>query len=602
MTSSQDNNIPLVKEKHQGLIQDWVKSTENSRVKFQILVETFKNVFPTADKLVLKAPTIKEWILSGLTPEDLILYDEDLGRIDLKRDSPEDLDKKRKQKALRAKVDSYFKKLKLALFPPQDRDKLYRSLFSIHNLDREAENKKRLFDDEPKHGKAKKDEKGKEDNPKRAKVCDDPDDVAIKHLTAKYELFFPADKLTSVVRDFWLKDNRPTVMKKEDIDANLILSKDGKYLFDSVSKIPIQRLYPHKGHLVSNGDIVVGDMERFNLLIDDETDRNKYLELCEQWDLEYEMRRRNMVITEEEKERFCDIVSGKSDEILPPVSFEHLDSDTQKFLSDKLQETREEDDDEVELEEDKVHIDGSNSNGKKNPLGRGLQKSRKDYYLTPEWCIRSLLEHPVIQEEFDKFQVCYDPCCGENKIFGEMIKLYYPQAEVIERDRYNVEVSHNFLKKEDRVDALDFDLIITNPPFSEKYRFLEICFQLGKPFCLLLPLQTLMTAQRIALFKIYKVDIFLLSPSPDFPSGNKDEKPLRTREVGFFYWNGIEKRGDVNDGPDFNMFYLLKRETDSESKKLIGEMKRVNISGEMSEEEICDLDNDDVSSLTESEK
>ena len=36
----------------------------------------------------------------------------------------------------------------------------------------------------------------------------------------------------------------------------------------------------------------------------------------------------------------------------------------------------------------------------------------------------------------------------------------------------------------------EFDCIITNPPFSLKQEFLQRCYEIGKPFALLLPLTT----------------------------------------------------------------------------------------------------------------
>ena len=40
--------------------------------------------------------------------------------------------------------------------------------------------------------------------------------------------------------------------------------------------------------------------------------------------------------------------------------------------------------------------------------------------------------------------------------------------------------------------------IITNPPFSKKNEFIERCYELGKPFALLLPLRALETKRRQA--------------------------------------------------------------------------------------------------------
>lgn len=47
----------------------------------------------------------------------------------------------------------------------------------------------------------------------------------------------------------------------------------------------------------------------------------------------------------------------------------------------------------------------------------------------------------------------------------------------------------------------DYDMIITNPPYSLKEEMLERCYELGKPFALLLPMTALEGTRRHALFK-----------------------------------------------------------------------------------------------------
>ena len=66
-----------------------------------------------------------------------------------------------------------------------------------------------------------------------------------------------------------------------------------------------------------------------------------------------------------------------------------------------------------------------------------------------------------------------------------------------------------------------FDCIVTNPPYSLKNEFLERCYELRKPFALLLPLTTLETRRRQRLFKEYGVEIIVLPKRINFetPSG-----------------------------------------------------------------------------------
>ena len=54
-----------------------------------------------------------------------------------------------------------------------------------------------------------------------------------------------------------------------------------------------------------------------------------------------------------------------------------------------------------------------------------------------------------------------------------------------------------------------FDCIVTNPPFSLKDRFLERCYDLGKPFALLLPLTALEGKDRQSFYKKYGIQLIV---------------------------------------------------------------------------------------------
>lgn len=58
----------------------------------------------------------------------------------------------------------------------------------------------------------------------------------------------------------------------------------------------------------------------------------------------------------------------------------------------------------------------------------------------------------------------------------------------------------------------EWDCIITNPPYSIKYEWLEHCYRLGKPFALLMPVEVLGAKKAQALFRQYGVEVV-------FPNG-----------------------------------------------------------------------------------
>lgn len=66
-----------------------------------------------------------------------------------------------------------------------------------------------------------------------------------------------------------------------------------------------------------------------------------------------------------------------------------------------------------------------------------------------------------------------------------------------------------------------FNCIITNPPFKFKQQFLQRCYELGRPFALLLPLTTFETAKRQELFKKYGLEVIFFDKRINFETPNK---------------------------------------------------------------------------------
>jgi len=82
-----------------------------------------------------------------------------------------------------------------------------------------------------------------------------------------------------------------------------------------------------------------------------------------------------------------------------------------------------------------------------------------------------------------------------------------------------------------------YDCIVTNPPYSIKHKFLARCYQLRKPFALLLPLTTLETRTRQDLFRRYGVEIILFDKRINFhlPSGKESKNWFATA----WFTNGL---------------------------------------------------------------
>lgn len=82
----------------------------------------------------------------------------------------------------------------------------------------------------------------------------------------------------------------------------------------------------------------------------------------------------------------------------------------------------------------------------------------------------------------------------------------------------------------------DFDVIITNPPFSQKYKWLKRCYELEKPFALLLPLETLGAAAAQKLFLYYGMSLLVLSKRVNFKMPNTGWVGSAQFPVAWFTW------------------------------------------------------------------
>lgn len=62
----------------------------------------------------------------------------------------------------------------------------------------------------------------------------------------------------------------------------------------------------------------------------------------------------------------------------------------------------------------------------------------------------------------------------------------------------------------------DFDCVITNPPYSKKDKFIKKCYELKKPFALLLPVSSLQGMYRGSMFATKGIELLVLNKRIDF--------------------------------------------------------------------------------------
>lgn len=124
-----------------------------------------------------------------------------------------------------------------------------------------------------------------------------------------------------------------------------------------------------------------------------------------------------------------------------------------------------------------------------------LQHQINDELYTPEIAIKPLLKY---LPKNIKIWECTD--FGESNI-----------TKVLKEHGYDVISTHksdiDFLKDKP---SFEFDMIITNPPYSLKDDFIEKCYSYNKPFALLLPITALEGIRRGALYKKYGLQLIVL--------------------------------------------------------------------------------------------
>lgn len=145
---------------------------------------------------------------------------------------------------------------------------------------------------------------------------------------------------------------------------------------------------------------------------------------------------------------------------------------------------------------------------------------RPDDFQTPPWVLGALYPHL-----WSPWRI-WEPACGKGNLVRDLCEHEFT---VIGTD-----VTHgtDFLT----ADPPEFDCLITNPPFSIKNEWLERCYDLGKPFALLMPFTALETPKRQNLFRTHGVEVILLPRRANFETPNGSKKGRAWFPVCWFTW------------------------------------------------------------------
>lgn len=137
-----------------------------------------------------------------------------------------------------------------------------------------------------------------------------------------------------------------------------------------------------------------------------------------------------------------------------------------------------------------------------------IQSERNDNLYTPEYAILPLIKYLPKNKNITIWE-----CCdyGDSKI-----------TKLLKENGYNVVSTDivsgfNFLTDEP---DFEFDMIITNPPYSIKNEWLQKCYEYNKPFALLLPVTALEGEFRGSLYDKYGISTIILNKRVNFTDKN----------------------------------------------------------------------------------
>lgn len=173
------------------------------------------------------------------------------------------------------------------------------------------------------------------------------------------------------------------------------------------------------------------------------------------------------------------------------------------------------------------------------------QRLDQDAYETPAWVVRTLLQNVALPGGR-----WLEPCAGDGSIIRavrEMVppapvtwtaceirpECAKPLADTIPWNR--VSIADFLALPSERVGQ--YDVILTNPPFSLAAEFVNACLPLSNCVVFLQRLNFLGGAQRAPFWRSHMPDVYVLPNRPSFVHGRTD-----STEYAWFRWHGMQVR------------------------------------------------------------
>jgi len=141
---------------------------------------------------------------------------------------------------------------------------------------------------------------------------------------------------------------------------------------------------------------------------------------------------------------------------------------------------------------------------------------------------------------------CYTPSNAIKPLISELSrdKFYYDCTSGLSSNIVDYLNSNGYRcissgEKDFLIDELPdgIDIIITNPPYSKKDKFIERCYELKKPFALLLPVSSLQGQKRGQMFSENGIEVLALNKRIDFTG-----KGSPHFGVAWFCWRVLKQK------------------------------------------------------------
>ncbi|ABJ91423.1 DNA methyltransferase [Thermus phage phiYS40] len=142
----------------------------------------------------------------------------------------------------------------------------------------------------------------------------------------------------------------------------------------------------------------------------------------------------------------------------------------------------------------------------KKALVEHVKKEKDDEFHTPRFAVEPLLKY------IPKDKVIWCPFDTEESNY---VKVFMENGYKVVYSHISMGQDFFFYEPE------NYDVIVSNPPFSVKTEILKRAYSLGKPFAFLLPITSLEGKKRGELFRKYGLQLIVFDRRIEFMSTTK---------------------------------------------------------------------------------